>query len=223
MTINYIMDLIEDVIIHIAKLSDFRTLMRLSISSKFYNNHLNDHIKVLIGKIPWRLYIEYNTKNTINVGPIQIYIGYSDTLLPLSTKENYNLCLGNSSRKNSGKYIKMVVYHGKLNNLLDYLKFDNKLLITIHIDNKKKDVKLAYFSGEPKDGYYYLEEVISKVGNLDGSYQIPFAPSEIFDRVEFGNFPYNANIAMYYNRGRNEFYDGIQSITRKMIKAKFLK
>ena len=198
----------DDVIPIIGKFCNIYTLIRLSKISR--NSYLlaSNILLQKINNLPMRICIEYNIKNNIRIHEVWITIGYLNNV---QYKEKCNICDNGRWKKYKDDFIfhneksifsnyqvRFLVYEGKLEGILDYIKNSNNLLIMIHIDNDRKKIKLCNNTDDHNNGYFYFEEVKTTILSLDNDIDLSIDQNKNFNCVNYGNYPYNCNMTTEY-------------------------
>lgn len=218
----------DDIIIYIGELCDFHSLISLHKTSKFVYSILIKSLNLRLENIPWRLCIEYNTKNTMTIHNIWLNVGYitekefihekcsiCSTGIWRNHKDQYvcspislvplDSSMYKSSRRQeycyTNKHVKFIVYHGKLKGLIDYIRNTSIVSLMFYIDNEKKSIKLINMNDNlvhPANGYCYFEEVKINIVNLNEIVQFDIDYNKIFEEVKYGHLPYNADMMTSY-------------------------
>ena len=198
----------DDIIPIIAKFSHTKTLIALSRVSKNSNMLVNNILCERINNLPFRLYIEYVIKNNILIHGIWITIGYNNN----NYIEKCNICDNGRWKKykdthifNNDKYIfsnshvKFLIYEGKVEGIIDYIKKGQDMLIMLYINTMRREVNLCNITDDHNNGYFYFEEVKPNILGLDDELNLSFDDNKIFSCVNNGNYPYKCNRLTTYD------------------------
>lgn len=206
--------MILDIIIYLSQFCDLKTIINVSLTSRINKKVLENIIQKKLNEIPWRLSIEYNTRNNLEIHNAWLTIGYinsyKDEICNVCNKgtwfkrNNRIMCRTESTLFYSYN-LKISVYHGKgINSMIKKLnngviplsvKYDTKKIIEIALENK-----------EGKNVWY--DDLIVRYGSFDSELEeiIDIDDNKIFENVVLNRLPLGANFNMLYKGYSKEYF-----------------
>jgi hypothetical protein len=171
------MYLVYDVIEYLTKYCDFRTILNLYKANRYTSERLENIIKLKISKLPWRLCIEYDIKNGVNIHCINLAIGY--ITINDRYQEQCDICLGGRWKKHrnnlvcyndnlsfGSKHIRITIFTGtgpQFINKLNYMWGNYYLPIYLSLDY---DTIVPILTPNNNDDLFY-DEIFPVVCSLD--------------------------------------------------------